>query len=307
MKGIAQFHNSQFGTIRTIEQDGRVLFCGRDVATALGYENPAKAVRDHARQDGGPIRYPIVDSLGRTQQAIFITEGDLYRLIASSKLPAAQAFESWIFDEVLPLIRKHGGYLTPDMTERVLSDPDTIIRLATDLKAARAQAAELEAQGEADRPKVLFADSVAASQTSILVGDLAKILRGNGVQIGGQRLFAWLRDNGFLIRQKGTAWNMPTQKAMELRLFEVKETAVTHSDGHVTISKTPKVTGKGQATSWTGSCRAVSTQLRRCRHEYCHVLHVAELRPRPSTARARRGARRSDGALAERPARRLGC
>ncbi|MDU7718816.1 MAG: phage antirepressor KilAC domain-containing protein [Cutibacterium avidum] len=247
MTDIQRFAHDQFGTIRTVtDEQGRTLFCGRDIATALGYENPAKAVRDHARQDGGPIRYPIVDSLGRTQEAIFISEGDLYRLIASSKLPAAQAFESWIFDEVLPSIRKHGGYLTDQKIEDILDNPDTIIELATKLKSERAKRAALEKQAAIDTPKARFADAVSASHTSILIGDLAKLLRQNGYKIGQNRLFEMLRRDGYLCSAKGGMWNMPTQKAMDLNLFEVKETAIVHSDGHVSISKTTKVTGKGQ-------------------------------------------------------------
>ena len=246
MTNITPFMHPAFGQLRTHEEDGRILFCGRDAAAALGYENPAKAIRDHCRQDGGPKRYPIIDRLGRQQEATFLTEGDLYRLIAHSKLPAAVEFEAWVFDEVLPMIRQRGGYLTPEAAEEALTDPDFIIRLATDLKRERAARANLEAQAVADRPKVLFADAVSTSSSEILVGDLAKILRGNGIPAGANRLFAWLRNNGFLIRRDGSDWNMPTQKSMELELFRVKETAVVHSDGHTSLSKTPKVTGKGQ-------------------------------------------------------------
>lgn len=246
MTNITPFMHPAFGQLRTHEEDGRILFCGRDAAAALGYENPAKAIRDHCRQDGGPKRYPIIDRLGRQQEATFLTEGDLYRLIAHSKLPAAVEFEAWVFDEVLPTIRQRGGYLTPEAAEEALTDPDFIIRLATDLKRERVARAELEARAVADRPKVLFADAVSTSSSEILVGDLAKILRGNGIPVGANRLFAWLRNNGFLIRRDGSDWNMPTQKSMELELFRVKETAVVHSDGHTSLSKTPKVTGKGQ-------------------------------------------------------------
>ena len=234
----------QDSPVRTIENDGRVLFCGKDVAVALGYKDPTNALKQHCR--GVAKHHPIVDVLGRTQDARFITEGDLYRLVASSKLPTAQNFESWVFDEVLPSIRKRGGYLTPEATAEALTDPDFIIRLATDLKAERAKRAQLEEARKAERPKVLFADSVATSDSTILVGDLAKILKGNGADIGANRLFARLREDGFLIKRKGTDWNMPTQRAMELGLFKIKESSHIHSDGHVTISKTPKVTGKGQ-------------------------------------------------------------
>lgn len=235
------FHGQQ---VRVhVDEHGAPLFCGKDVATVLGYANTKDALARHCK--GVAKRYPLQTS-GGTQEARFITEPDLYRLIVSSKLPAAREFESWVFEEVLPAIRKHGGYLTPAKVEEVLTDPDTIIRLATDLKKERTRRAVLEAQAKVDRPKVLFADAVSTSSSTCLVGELAKILRGNGVEIGQNRLFAWMRDNGFLISRRGSDWNMPTQRAMEQGLFKIKETAITHSDGHVTVNRTPKVTGKGQ-------------------------------------------------------------
>ena len=163
-----------------------------------------------------------------------------------AKNAAAEAFQAKIADEVIPSIRKHGAYMTEQTIDQILSDPDTIIKLATDLKAERAKRKELEAKEQENAPKVLFAESVTASHTSILIFDLAKLLRQNGVDIGGNRLFQWMRDNGYLVKRKGTDYNMPTQKAMEMGLFEVKETAVTHSDGHTTVNRTPKVTGRGQ-------------------------------------------------------------
>lgn len=230
--------------VRTVEQDGKVLFCGKDVAAALGYKDTINAIKAHCR--GVAIHHPIIDSLGRTQQARFITEADALRLIVNSKLPTAVQFEAWLFEEVIPAVVKQGAYLTPAVAEQVLTDPDFIIRLATSLKEERAKTAALEAQAAVDAPKILFADAVAASKTSILVGELAKILRQNGVDIGQNRLFAWLRDKGYLIKRQGTDYNMPTQYSMEIGLFEIKETAITHSDGHTSVSKTPKVTGKGQ-------------------------------------------------------------
>jgi anti-repressor protein len=233
----------QDSPVRTVENDGHILFCGKDVATALGYKDPTSALKLHCK---GVAKHHPLQTPGGIQQFRFITEGDLYRLVASSKLPTAQHFESWVFDEVLPSIRKRGGYLTPEAAAEALTDPDFIIRLATDLKAERAKRAQLEEARKAERPKVLFADSVATSDSTILVGDLAKIIKGNGMEIGANRLFARLREDGFLIKRKGTDWNMPTQRAMELGLFKIKESSHIHSDGHVTISKTPKVTGKGQ-------------------------------------------------------------
>lgn len=240
------FSSAEFGAVRTMETaDGKVMFCGADVAKALGYSDAPKAIKAHCKEDGWVI-YPVIDSMGRTQQAKFITEGNVYRLITHSKLPNAERFETWVFDEVLPTIRKHGAYMTDNTLEKALTSPDFLIQLATNLKEEQAKRKALESRIEADKPKVIFADAVSASYTSILVGDLAKLLKQNGVKIGANRLFQWLRNNGYLISRKGTDWNMPTQKSMELGLFEVKETAVTHADGHSTVNRTPKVTGKGQ-------------------------------------------------------------
>lgn len=176
----------------------------------------------------------------------YIPENIFYRLAMKAKNAAAKAFQAKIADEVLPSIRKYGAYMTPDTIEKVLTDPDTLIKLATTLKEERQKRAALESQAKAGRPKVLFADSVAASKSSILIGELAKLLKQNGVDTGQNRLFDWLRNNGYLIRRQGTDYNMPTQRSMEMGLFEIKETAINHSDGHTSISKTPKVTGKGQ-------------------------------------------------------------
>lgn len=234
---IQVFNNEQFGALRTYEEDGQILFCGKDVAKALGYKRTADAVSSHCR--GSVKRRPIIDSLGRTQEAVFITEPDLYRLITHSKLPTAEKFERWVFEEVLPAIRRTGGYMvakqdeTPEqiMARAVLVAQDTIER-------QKKQIEEL-------KPKALFADAVAASDGTCLVGELAKMLKQNGVNIGQNRLFSWLRENGYL-GKTGSNRNVPTQRSMEQGLFRIKETAVTHSDGHVTINRTPKVTGKGQ-------------------------------------------------------------
>ena len=177
----------------------------------------------------------------------FIPEGDVYRLIVHSKLPTAERFERWVFDEVLPTIRKTGGYVADEETfiETYLPYADEATR--TLFRSTLTTIRNLNAKIEADKPKVLFADSIAASKTSILIGELAKILKQNGVDMGQNRLFQWMRDNGYLIKRRGTDYNMPTQRAMEMRLFEIKETAITHSDGHVTVNNTPKVSGRGQA------------------------------------------------------------
>lgn len=242
MNKIQVFNNPDFGEVRTIEESGTVLFCGRDVAMALGYTNPSKALNDHCR--GVTKRYTPTTS--GTQEVSFIPESDLYRLVFSSKLPTAEKFTDWVTSEVLPTIRKHGVYMTPETIEAALLNPDTIIKLATELKSEREKRLALEGKVEEDAPKVLFANAVSAAKTSILVGELAKLLKQNGINIGQNRLFAWMRQNGFLIRRSGNDFNMPTQRSMEMGLFEIKETAITHADGHVSVSKTPKVTGRGQ-------------------------------------------------------------
>jgi len=243
---IQIFRNVEFGEVRTLTgANGEVLFCGADIAKALGYADTAKAIKTHCKSDGWTIR-PVIDSIGRQQEAKFINEGNLYRLITHSKLPSAERFESWVFDEVLPTIRKHGAYMTENTLEKALTSPDFLIQLATQLKEEQAKRKQLEEQAEQDRPKVLFANAVETSKTSILVGELAKILKQNGVDTGQKRLFKWLRDHGFLIKREGTDYNMPTQRAMEQGLFEIKESTVIHADGHTSVTKTPKVTGKGQ-------------------------------------------------------------
>ncbi|HEX7349631.1 phage antirepressor [Brachybacterium sp.] len=235
----------QYGAheVRTLSVDDEPWFVLADLCRILDISN-ARNVASRLADDMKGVR--SVDTPGGVQQMTTVSEAGMYSVVMRSDKPQSEPFRRWVTSDVLPAIRKHGGYLTPAAVEEALADPDTIIRLATSLKEERAARAELEAQRTADAPKVLFADAVSTSQSTILVGDLAKILRGNGVDIGATRLFAVLRETGYLINRKGTDWNSPTQKAMDLGLFRIKETAVTHSDGHVTVNKTPKVTGKGQ-------------------------------------------------------------
>ena len=241
---IEIFRNEEFGTVRTLTIDEKPYFVGKDVAEILGYTNPTKAMQDHIDEDDMTFNETL--KLSRQTGAWIINESGLYSLILSSKLPNAKKFKHWVTSEVLPSIRKHGAYMTDSTLEQALTSPDFLIKLATELKTEKEKRQALEIQAEENKPKVLFADAVSTSQTSILVGDLAKIIKQNGVNIGANRLFAWLRDNGYLIKRKGNDYNMPTQYSMDLKLFEVKETVITHSDGHTSISKTPKVTGKGQ-------------------------------------------------------------
>lgn len=240
MNSLKVFENKEFGKVRTIMTDGEPLFIAADVCKALDIKNFTQAV---SRLDTDERAMLNIGRQGRTN---VVNEYGLYNLVLASRKPEAKAFKRWITHEVIPAIRKHGGYLTPDKTEELLNDPDLIIQLATNLKEERSARSQAEQQLAVAKPKVLFADAVAASDSTILIGDLAKIIKQNGHAVGQQRMFKWLREHGYLIKRMGADYNSPTQKAMELGLFKIKETAITHSDGHVTVSKTVKVTGKGQ-------------------------------------------------------------
>lgn len=227
--------------IRALTIEGEPYFVGKDVAEVLGYSNSRKAIADHVdSEDKGVTK---CYTLGGTQQTTIINESGLYSLILSSKLPDAKKFKHWVTSEVLPTIRKHGAYMTDAKAAAIVTDKGSLADL---LQQAAEQLKRKDIQIEQMKPKALFADAVSTSDTPILVGELAKILHQNGVSMGQNRMFRWLRDNGYLIGRKGSDYNMPTQRAMELGLFKIKENAITHSDGHVTITKTPKVTGKGQ-------------------------------------------------------------
>lgn len=227
--------------IRALTIEGEPYFVGKDVAEVLGYSNSRKAIADHVdSEDKGVTK---CYTLGGTQQTTIINESGLYSLILSSKLPKAKEFKHWVTSEVLPTIRKHGAYMTDAKAAAIVTDKGSLADL---LQQAAEQLKRKDIQIEQMKPKALFADALSTSDTPILVGELAKILHQNGVSMGQNRMFRWLRDNGYLISKKGTSYNMPTQRAMELGLFKIKENAITHSDGHVTITKTPKVTGKGQ-------------------------------------------------------------
>lgn len=226
--------------VRTFLVNDKAYFVANDVAKVLGYKNPSKATNDHCKKS---ISTWGNDSLGRKQEFKIIPESDVYRLTIKSKLKSAEKFESWIMEEVIPSIRNHGAYLTDEKAYDITHNPNS---LADILQQASEQLRQKDLVIEEMKPKALFADAVSTSQTTILVGELAKLLKQNGVDIGATRLFKWLRDNQFLINRRGSDWNMPTQKSMNMKLFQIKETNIQHSDGHVSISKTAKVTGKGQ-------------------------------------------------------------
>lgn len=234
---IQIFTNEAFGNVRAIVDGDKTLFCGSDVASSLGYSNTRDALARHCK---GVVKRDTLTN-GGTQSIGFISEGDVYRLITHSKLPAAEQFEHWVFDEVLPSIRKHGLYAVDEL----LADPDFAIKAFTAFKEEREKCKALKLKIKEDAPKVLFANAVDAAQNSILIGDLAKMLRHNGVQTGQKRLFELLRNEGYLMKQ-GTSHNMPTQKAMELGLFEVKERTVKSPNGATMVACTTMVTGHGQ-------------------------------------------------------------
>ena len=244
MSNLKIFENPEFGSIRTVEINKEPWFVGKDVCDALGYANSRKALADHVK-DGHKNSVTIRDGIGNPQKTI-IDEAGLYSLVMRSKTEKAEKFQEWVTSEVLPAIRKHGGYLSPEKIEEVLSDPDTIIKLATNLKAEQAKRREAEAKLEKAKPKMIFADAVSASEQTILIGDLAKLIKQNGHDIGQKRLFQWMRDNGYLIKRNGADYNSPTQRAMEMGLFRIKESTVVKPDGSTSINKTTKVTGKGQ-------------------------------------------------------------
>lgn len=244
MTDLQIFNSPEFGEIRTIEKNGEPWFVGKDVAIALGYNNPRDAFKKHIdEEDKGVAK---CDTLGGTQETTIINESGLYSLVLSSKLPTAKKFKRWVTNEVIPSIRKHGAYMTPETLEKVLLSPDTLMQLAQNLKDEQEKRKALEAQIESQKPAVLFTGAVETSKTSILIGELAKMLKQNGVNIGQNRLFEWLRQHGYLIKRNGTDYNMPTQRSMDMGLFEIKETTINNPDGSIKINKTSKVTGKGQ-------------------------------------------------------------
>lgn len=234
---LFEFENQK---VRTLKIDDEPYFVGKDVANILGYSNPNKALRDHI--DAEDKRGERIVTPSGNQVTIVINESGLYSLILSSKMPNAKRFKHWVTSEVLPTIRKHGAYMTDEKAFDVVNNKDGLASL---LQQAADQLRQKDIQIEEMKPKALFADAITASETSILVGEMAKILKNGGVNTGQNRFFKWLRENGYLIKRKGTDYNMPTQKSMNLKLFEIKERTIV--DGNSTrIVKTPKITGIGQ-------------------------------------------------------------
>lgn len=241
-----QVFNFEELPVRTLSIDGEPYFVGSDVAKILGYLKPANAIANHVDDEDKTTTLIRGTGSNYKSKAVIINESGLYSLIFSSKLESAKRFKRWVTSEVLPAIRKNGIYATDNVIENILNNPDYIINVLTEYKKEKEHNLVLEQQVKENKPKVLFADSVAGSDNSILVGELAKLLKQNGVDVGQNRLFKWLRNNGYLIKKSGESYNLPTQKSMDLEILDIKKRVINNPDGSSKITRTPKVTGKGQ-------------------------------------------------------------
>lgn len=250
MKDLKIFENNEFGEVRTTVIDDEPYFSLNDVCRILEIKNPSDA-KNRLRKDGVGTT-EVIDSMGRTQQANFINESNLYKLVFQSRKPEAERFADWVTSEVLPAIRKHGAYMTDGVIERTLTDPDYLIMLATNLKEEKAKRALAEAVNERNKPKVLFADTVSASKRSCLMGELAKMISQEAIRqgkldkkIGQNKLFAWMRNKGYLCKG-GERRNQPKQSYVEQGLFEIKKGTRLDGQGNNIVTSTTKITGKGQ-------------------------------------------------------------
>lgn len=239
MNEIKIFENSEFGTLRGIEINGEGWLVGKDVAERLGYSNPRDALARHV-DDEDKSTVAFHDGTSGNPNVTVINESGVYALIMGSKLPNAKKFKRWVTSEVLPAIRKHGGYLTPEKVEEALLNPDTLIRLATELKDEREKRRALESKVAEDRPFTGFGRAIAASSDAILVREFAKLANNAGIQIGQNRLYGWLRERGYLMRD-----NKPYQKYVDSGWFKLKESTITTIEGNM-VRTTTLITGKGQ-------------------------------------------------------------
>ncbi|MET4565152.1 phage antirepressor [Bacillus subtilis] len=244
MNELQKIFNYQDQQVRTVVKDGQPWFVAKDVCNILSHSNHKVAV---SRLDEDEVsKVYLTDSLGRNQKTIVVNEAGLYSLILTSNKPEAKQFKRWITHEVIPTIRKTGGYVANDelfiQTYLPQADENTKLLFKTTLHTMKEQSKQIETM----KPKVIFAEAVESSESSVLVGELAKIIQQNGVDIGPNKLFQWLRDNGYLIRKKGESFNLPTQRSMDMGLFEIKKRTVSNLDGSIRTTRTPKVTGKGQ-------------------------------------------------------------
>ena len=243
-----QIFNYENNEVRTTIKDGEIWFILKDVCDVLGINNSKMVAARLDENEKAGVSLTDLSSNGTQQKRNFtiISEAGLYKVILRSDKPEAKKFMNWITHEVLPSIRKHGAYITSAKMEELMNDPDTWITLITTLKKEREQNQKLQQKLNQHNNKVLFADAVAASDDTLLIGEFAKILKANGINVGRKKLFDLLRIHGFLIKRPGSEYNMPTQRAMDLTLFKIKENVILHPDGRTTISKTTKITGKGQ-------------------------------------------------------------
>lgn len=252
MSQLQIFNHQMFGELPVMIVDGIEWFGATEAAKSLTFSNPHKAIDHHVDSEDCTVH--TVLTKGGNQKKKFVNESGLNDLIFGASKQGnnpeikerARKYKRWVTSEVLPTIRKHGAYMTMETIERTLTDPDFIIRLATDLKNERNKRIKAEKLVEDQKPQVLFAKSVEASDQSVLIGELAKILKQNEINIGQNRLFGWMRENGYLIKQKGENFNLPTQRSMEIGLFEIKKRTINNPDGSVRVTTTTKVTGKGQ-------------------------------------------------------------
>lgn len=245
MKNMEIFKSHKFGSVRTLILNNEPWFVGKDVAEILGYAKPENAIANHVDEEDKTSTLIQGSGSNYKCKAIIINESGLYSLVLSSKLPSAKEFKRWITHEVIPAIRQHGAYMTPEVIQKSLQDPDFMIQILQNLKQEQERNRALEADNERMRPKEIFADAVSVSKDGILVGALAKLIHQNGVEIGQKRLFQWLRDHGYLMKS-GADKNMPTQRARDMDLFKVKERTINNPDGSVRLTRTTLVTGKGQ-------------------------------------------------------------
>ena len=251
MSALEVFSNGEFRVRTSTDADGTVWFVARDIAEALEYslDGGMGRIFGHVPDcwtGGKRIAVSSENGIVQSREMLCLTEQGVYFFLGRSDKKKALPYQMWIAGDVVPSIRKHGVYMTSQVQEQLIADPDFIIRLAQELKAERIKVQALQEQAAQDRSKVIFAEAVDASSSSILIGNLAKILRQNGVNIGQSRLFAWLRENGYLMNCKGERWNCPTQASIDRGLFEVKTRIINNPDGSTKITHTTKITGKGQ-------------------------------------------------------------
>lgn len=240
MNELKTFQNPKFGTIRTTTINGEPWFVAVDVCKALEIQNNRDAIS--RLDDDEKNTVVLTDGNRGNPNMTIVNEPGLYALVLGSRKPEAKAFKRWITHDVIPTIRKHGAYMTPETIEKVLSDPDTIIKLATDLKEERERTAALNAKIKADKPYTEFGAAIAANSDAILVRDFAKLLHNDGIKMGEKRLYKWLRENGFLMQ---TAPTKPYQKYVDMGWFRVDERSISTVQGQMIVSTT-KITGKGQ-------------------------------------------------------------